>query len=57
VSEHATFDANLLSAIENEWETSARRYWSGEISKEPLPETLVDGMIYLPGWEAFPLGF
>ena len=39
-----------------QWEVSAGRYWRGEMSDDPLPEIVVDGAVYFPGWKEKPFG-
>lgn len=48
-----TFDAKLLDATSDEWEKSAHRYWSGEMTYNPSPEVLIDGIVQLYGWESY----
>ena len=50
-------DAKLLEAPEVDWQMSAERYWKGEMTEKPFPETLVHGAVYFPDWEQFPIGF
>ena len=50
-------DAMLLEAQEVEWKQCAERYWKGELTAKPFPETLVHGAAYFPYWEQFPLVF
>ncbi|MBR1249201.1 DUF2441 domain-containing protein [Bradyrhizobium sp. AUGA SZCCT0169] len=50
-------DAKLLEAPESDWKQSAERYWKGEMTAKPVPETIVHGPVYFPGWEQFPIGF
>jgi len=49
-------DAKWLDCLENDWEDHARRYWSGEMSDDPIPEVLVDGAVYFPDWREPPFG-
>jgi hypothetical protein len=49
-------DAKLLETAQDQWQTSAMRYWKGEMTSAPFPETIVHGAVYLPDWEQFPLG-
>lgn len=50
-------DSKLLESIKDQWNVNAERYWKGEMTSSPFPETLVHGAIYFPDWETFPLGF
>jgi hypothetical protein len=52
-----TFDSQLLNARQEDWEVSARTYWSGKLSGDPFPEVLIDGVIQLSGWEPYGLLF
>jgi hypothetical protein len=47
-------DSRLLDCYEGEWEENARRYWRGLQTDEPIFEIVVQGVVYLPGWESFP---
>lgn len=49
-------DARLLDCDQTAWETASRRYWNGEMTADPLPEILVDGMLYFPYWDRPPFG-
>jgi hypothetical protein len=60
ISEEASVhrcDAKLLDALPDQWRANADRYWKGEMTVAPFPETIVDGAVYAPGWEQFPIGF
>jgi hypothetical protein len=50
-------DAKLLETTADDWPGSADRYWKGEMTNQPFPEIIVDGPVYFPGWEQFPIGF
>lgn len=43
-------DARWLDCAEAEWHDNAQAYWTGEMTPDPLPEVLVDGLVYFPGW-------
>jgi hypothetical protein len=44
-------DAKCLNCHPADWQRNAERYWSGEMSADPIPEILVDGWLYFPRWE------
>ncbi|HLZ06262.1 MAG TPA: hypothetical protein VKR55_29435 [Bradyrhizobium sp.] len=46
-------DAKLLEAKQDQWHVNAERYWKGEMTQSPFPETIVHGAIYTPAWETF----
>lgn len=50
-----TFDARHLDAPRENWEISARSYWSAKLSENPFPEVLmvIEGVIQLSGWEPY----
>jgi hypothetical protein len=48
-----TFDARLLDASADQWESAAARYWSGHHTDNPSPEILLDGVVLLKGWEPY----
>lgn len=50
-------DACLLDCFEPEWPDKARAYWSGGRTADPLFEVVVQGAIYFPEWETFPMLF
>jgi hypothetical protein len=47
------FDARHLDASRENWEISARSYWSAKLSDDPFPEVLIEGVIQLSGWEPY----
>lgn len=47
-------DAQLLNGSSEKWEENAIAYWSGAMTAEPFPETLVCGTLYFPHWRSFP---
>lgn len=47
------FDGAHLNAVKPEWESAAKRYWSGAQSNEPWPEVLVEGVVQVQGWEPY----
>lgn len=49
-------DSNLLNAIERDWENAAHRYWSGQVTNDPLYEVVIHGAMYFTGWEQKPFG-
>lgn len=48
-----TFDARYLDSSRDNWEISARSYWSAKLSESPSPEVLIEGVIQLSGWEPY----
>ncbi len=50
-------DSRWLNAHSPDWHSNARRYWNGDMSKDPATEIIIDGGIYCPEWETFPIGF
>jgi len=45
-------DARWLDgATTDNAEHRARRYWSGEMTPDPVPEIIVCGLVYFPDWE------
>ena len=51
-----TADARWLDCTEESWNEHATRYWRGDMSDDPLPEVLVDGIVYFPDWRESPFG-
>ncbi len=49
-------DTRWLDSVADEWPALAARYWSGEMTSDPLAEVLVDGAIYIPRWREAPFG-
>ena len=49
-------DTKWLDSPESEWESAARNYWSEIMAKEPIPEIIVHGCVYFPGWKEPPFG-
>jgi hypothetical protein len=47
-------ESRWLDCQPPQWEENAERYWRGEMTREPLPEIIVDGAVYFPGWKAPP---
>ena len=47
------FDSRYLDATRENWEASARAYWSGKFSEQPFLEVLIEGVIQLSGWEPY----
>lgn len=45
------FDSKQLDATAAEWESAARRYFSGAQTENPFLEVVINGMIYIHGWE------
>lgn len=48
-------DSNWLDCTEEAWERNANAYWSGLTTPEPIFEVVVQGQIYFPDWQEFPL--
>lgn len=49
-------DARHLDCFDHQWEQRAKAYWAGEMSSDPVPEVLVKGHVFFPGWECPPFG-
>lgn len=50
-------DARWLdSAGPGQCDERARRYWSGEMTNEPMPEIIICGLVYFPDWQQPPFG-
>ncbi|HEY0943109.1 MAG TPA: hypothetical protein VGE08_23695 [Steroidobacter sp.] len=49
-----TADSVLLNAQAADWEGNAHRYWQGEMTTQPLRETVVFGGVYFPDWNSIP---
>jgi hypothetical protein len=49
-------DAKWLDHGRSEWEESASCYWRGEMTADPMPEIIVEGVVYFPGWRNAPFG-
>lgn len=49
-------DARWLDARENEWERSARYYWSSTLTDDPMVECIAHGQVYFPRWKEAPFG-
>ncbi|MFO0995291.1 MAG: hypothetical protein U1F33_01310 [Alphaproteobacteria bacterium] len=47
-------DARWLECDEERWHDHAQAYWTGEMTNDPLPEVLVDGLVYFPSWRRPP---
>jgi hypothetical protein len=47
-------DSNFLDSSQNEWEASAKAYWSSLETDEPIFEIVVQGCVYFPDWKTFP---
>lgn len=47
------FDSKKLDAREDDWDNSAREYWSGIRTQDPQLEVIVEGVIQLSGWEPY----
>jgi hypothetical protein len=39
------------------WRSNAEQYWRGAMTVDPLPEIIVHGAVYFPGWRERPFGF
>jgi hypothetical protein len=49
-------DAYWLEGSENDWESNARKYWTGEMSNRPIRELLIHGCVYFADWKKPPFG-
>ena len=49
-------DARWLEIPEHEWGLAARRYWSGELTDDPIVEVIIYGSVYFPDWREPPFG-
>ena len=49
-------DSRWLDSFVNEWEENARKYWAGEMTKDPTPEVILHGVAFFPDWEEPPFG-
>lgn len=49
-------DAKWLDTEESEWQFAAQQYWGGSMTAEPIPEIIVYGVVYFPGWAEKPFG-
>lgn len=49
-------DAKWLDCDEDRWEENAYQYWAGNMMCDPIPEVLVEGAVYFPGWKRQPFG-
>ncbi|MCH8203133.1 MAG: hypothetical protein IH996_08510 [Proteobacteria bacterium] len=47
-------DTKWLDCTNDRWRRNAQRYWAGEMTANPVPEVLVDGKVYFPGWREAP---
>jgi hypothetical protein len=47
-------DARWLHTTQDVWKESACRYWSGDVSEDPLREVIVHGRIFCPDWQSPP---
>lgn len=48
-------DVKWLDATEPNWRNNAAAYWRGETTQDPLFELVVQGAVFFPEWEKFPL--
>ena len=48
-------DMRWLDRFEHQWEFAARQYWKGIMTDNPLPEIILNGQIYFPNWQEYPL--
>lgn len=48
-------DSRLLDSTEDQWEENAQRYWRGLQTDAPIFEVIVQGVVYFPEWEMFPM--
>lgn len=42
-------DSNWINCVSSEYENNARKYWSGGMSENPVPEILFEGVLKLLG--------
>jgi hypothetical protein len=49
-------DSRWPNCHQSQWNANAMRYWLGEMSADSLPEIVVDGAVYFPGWKDPPFG-
>lgn len=47
-------DSKWLDCAEDLWEKNAYQYWSGGLMDNPVPEVLIEGAVYFPGWKRPP---
>jgi len=52
-SKYFRADTTWLNCSQDQWQEFASRYWNGEMSGNPFPEVLVDGVLYFPNWLEF----
>lgn len=50
-------DSRWLDCIPENWEENALRYWKGDMNENAIPEVLVHGAVYFPGWDKPPFGW
>lgn len=49
-------DSKWLDCNEDQWKKNAFHYWSGNMTSDPIPEILIEGAVYFPGWQRKPFG-
>ena len=49
-------DTKWLDTPESEWESSARSYWSADMTGAPMIEAIIYGCVYFPRWREPPFG-
>lgn len=49
-------DTRWLDCEQADWQQNSARYWAGDMTASPVPEILVDGRVYFPGWQNPPFG-
>ncbi len=48
-------DSRWLDSVEADWAANTDQYWHGRMTEHPLPEVIVNGLVYLPEWQSFKL--
>jgi hypothetical protein len=49
-------DSRWLNCQPPQWAENAEHYWHGDMTPDPLPEIVVCGAVYFPGWKNPPFG-
>ena len=48
-------DSKWLEGDASTWSSNAEHYWRGDMTDNPFPEIIIDGLLYFPEWETFEL--
>lgn len=48
-------DAKLLDCNMCDYDQNAHAYWSGDTTDKPIFEIVVQGIVFFPDWESFPM--